>query len=34
VQRLGFAHVLNCYCYTGGFSVAALAGMRGRVATA
>ena len=27
-QRLGFKHVLNCFCYTGGFSVAALAGMR------
>ena len=27
-QRLGFAQVLNCYCYTGGFSVAALSGMR------
>ncbi len=25
VRRLGLAHVLNCYCYTGGFSVAALA---------
>lgn len=25
-QRLGFQRVLNCYCYTGGFSVAALAG--------
>lgn len=25
-QRLGFGSVLNCYCYTGGFSVAALAG--------
>jgi 23S rRNA (cytosine1962-C5)-methyltransferase len=24
--RLGFATVLNCYCYTGGFTVAALAG--------
>jgi 23S rRNA (cytosine1962-C5)-methyltransferase len=24
--RLGFARVLNCYCYTGGFTVAALAG--------
>ena len=28
VQRLGSRRVLNCYCYTGGFSVAALAGMR------
>ena len=27
-QRLGFERVLNCYCYTGGFTVAALAGMR------
>jgi len=27
-QRLGFQRVLNCYCYTGGFTVAALAGMR------
>ena len=26
VRHFGFAHVLNCYCYTGGFSVAALAG--------
>ena len=25
-RRRGFARVLNCYCYTGGFSVAALAG--------
>ncbi len=25
-QRLGFERVLNCYCYTGGFTVAALAG--------
>jgi 23S rRNA (cytosine1962-C5)-methyltransferase len=25
-RRLGFERVLNCYCYTGGFSVAALAG--------
>ena len=25
-RRLGFGHVLNCYCYTGGFTVAALAG--------
>lgn len=24
--RLGFERVLNCYCYTGGFTVAALAG--------
>ncbi|NBO02425.1 MAG: methyltransferase domain-containing protein, partial [Betaproteobacteria bacterium] len=28
VARLNLARVLNCYCYTGGFSVAALAGMR------
>ena len=28
VQRLGARRVLNCYCYTGGFSIAALAGMR------
>jgi len=28
VQRLGLRRVLNCYCYTGGFSVAALAGQR------
>jgi 23S rRNA (cytosine1962-C5)-methyltransferase len=26
VQQLGCQRVLNCYCYTGGFSVAALAG--------
>lgn len=26
VRRLGLQRVLNCYCYTGGFSVAALAG--------
>jgi 23S rRNA (cytosine1962-C5)-methyltransferase len=26
VRRLGCARVLNCYCYTGGFSIAALAG--------
>ena len=25
-RRLGFGSVLNCYCYTGGFTVAALAG--------
>lgn len=25
-QRLGWAQVLNCFCYTGGFTVAALAG--------
>ena len=28
VRRLGSASVLNCFCYTGGFTVAALAGMR------
>ena len=28
VQRLGLQQVLNCYGYTGGFSVAALSGMR------
>ena len=28
VQQLGLKRVLNCYCYTGGFSVAALAGQR------
>ena len=28
VARLGSQRVLNCYCYTGGFTVAALAGMR------
>ena len=27
-RRLRFQRVLNCYCYTGGFTVAALAGMR------
>ena len=26
VRRFGFERVLNCFCYTGGFSVAALAG--------
>ena len=26
--RLGFQRVLNCFCYTGGFTVAALAGLR------
>ncbi len=25
-RRLGFEHVLNCFCYTGGFTVAALQG--------
>ena len=28
VQRLRLRKVLNCFCYTGGFTVAALAGMR------
>ena len=27
-KRLNFKRVLNCYCYTGGFTVAALMGMR------
>jgi 23S rRNA (cytosine1962-C5)-methyltransferase len=27
-QRLNLRQVLNCYCYTGGFSVAALSGMK------
>ena len=31
VRRLGLRRVLNCYCYTGGFSVAALAGGAERV---
>ncbi|MCW5649825.1 MAG: class I SAM-dependent methyltransferase [Ramlibacter sp.] len=30
-RRLGFQKVLNCYCYTGGFTVAALAGGAGHV---
>ncbi len=30
-RRLGFQHVLNCYCYTGGFTVAALSGGAGHV---
>lgn len=30
-RRLRFAHVLNCYCYTGGFSVAALQAGAGHV---
>ncbi len=30
-QRLKFARVLNCYCYTGGFTVAALSGGAGHV---
>jgi 23S rRNA (cytosine1962-C5)-methyltransferase len=29
VRRMGLRQVLNCYCYTGGFTVAALAGMAG-----
>jgi len=32
-QRLKFRRVLNCYCYTGGFTVAALAGLRAADAT-
>ncbi len=31
VRRLGLQDVLNCYCYTGGFTVAALAGGAGQV---
>jgi 23S rRNA (cytosine1962-C5)-methyltransferase len=27
-RRLGFQRMLNCFCYTGGFTVAALAGLR------
>jgi 23S rRNA (cytosine1962-C5)-methyltransferase len=30
-RRLGWRSVLNCYCYTGGFTVAALAGGAGHV---
>ena len=30
-RRLGFQRVLNCYCYTGGFTVAALAGRAAHV---
>ena len=30
-KRLGFQRVLNCYCYTGGFTLAALAGGAGHV---
>ncbi|MBT9474270.1 class I SAM-dependent methyltransferase [Polaromonas sp.] len=30
-RRLQFENVLNCYCYTGGFTVAALAGGAGHV---
>ena len=29
-KRLNFKRVLNCYCYTGGFTVAALMGMQAR----
>jgi 23S rRNA (cytosine1962-C5)-methyltransferase len=29
-RRLNFQRVLNCFCYTGGFTVAALAGLRAR----
>lgn len=31
VRHFGYQRVLNCYCYTGGFSVAALAGGAGEV---
>jgi 23S rRNA (cytosine1962-C5)-methyltransferase len=31
VRQLGLQRVLNCYCYTGGFTVAALAGGAGHV---
>jgi 23S rRNA (cytosine1962-C5)-methyltransferase len=31
VRRLGSQRVLNCYCYTGGFTVAALSGGAGHV---
>ena len=31
-QRLQFKRVLNCFCYTGGFTVAALSGLRATVA--
>jgi 23S rRNA (cytosine1962-C5)-methyltransferase len=31
VRHFGFQRVLNCFCYTGGFSVAALAGGAGQV---
>jgi len=30
-RRLGLTQVLNCFCYTGGFSIAALAGGAGHV---
>ncbi len=30
-RRLQFQRVLNCYCYTGGFTVAALSGLTGSV---
>ncbi len=30
-RRLGFEQVLNCFCYTGGFTVAALSGGAGQV---
>ncbi|KQT08941.1 class I SAM-dependent rRNA methyltransferase [Ramlibacter sp. Leaf400] len=33
VRRLGLQRVLNCYCYTGGFTVAALAGGAAEVAS-
>lgn len=32
-RRLGFQNVLNCYCYTGGFTVAALSAGAGHVAS-
>jgi len=31
VRHFGYQRVLNCYCYTGGFSVAALSGGAGQV---
>jgi 23S rRNA (cytosine1962-C5)-methyltransferase len=31
VKHFGYQRVLNCYCYTGGFSIAALAGGAGHV---
>ena len=33
VRRFGAQRVLNCYCYTGGFTVAALAGGAGEVSS-
>ena len=32
-QRLQFKKILNCYCYTGGFTVAALSGLRAGAVT-